>query len=343
MRRLGLIVAVVLLQGCSGGHAVLAPAVSPGPVWRAGEIKEWRTACSSISTGVLKRLRVVPNGVTPCTWREDAQDQDDHVERTLSVTGRLYEPSAVSATDAARRGFEVPQGWEKLGKGVPVRGLGDEAKIVRRFLPGVAQRRITLAVRLRNAVTSIDVTEESLLDRYRGRVPSFGVIEAAAVDAARDVLKGLGSQTGAQPSPAYLPTELRTISVDCGPAARVVRGVSKHGGCEWDENDGERPSLTVAAEVIAPSPATGESGTRIATALFGQWKHSVARAPKLGDEAALDHFTFESGLSRSSSILVRRANLLVFVDYGLWHHPGVSAMDAQVIALANGVLKGHPR
>ncbi len=339
MRRLSLIMAVVLLGGCSSGRPAPAPTVSYGPAWHAGEIRQWTTACSSISAGVRERLKVEPSG--PCTWRESAKDRDAHVERTLTVTGRLYEPSTISATDAARRGFEVPQGWEKAGRGTPVRGLGDEAKLVRLYMPGVAHRQVMIAVRLRNTTTLIDVSEESLLDRHRDRVPSFGAIEEATVDAAKDVLKGLGSVSGTAAAPAYLPGEVRKITVDCAPGAGLVRGVSKHGGCQWSENDGERPSLTMEAEVITPSAATGETASQVATALFGQWKHNVSKAPRLGDQAAIDHFSFEKGRSRNNTILIRRANLLVFVDYGRWHHPDVSEMDAEIVSLAKGILGGH--
>jgi hypothetical protein len=48
----------------------------------------------------------------------------------------------------------------------------------------------------------------------------------------------------------------------------------------------------------------------------------------------------KSGLSRSSSIFVRRGNLLVYVDYGRWHYPSREAMDKEVIALAQAVLAG---
>jgi hypothetical protein len=52
--------------------------------------------------------------------------------------------------------------------------------------------------------------------------------------------------------------------------------------------------LPVHAEVIGPSPATGESASTIATTLFSQWDADVTRVPRLGDEAKLHHFNFRS-------------------------------------------------
>jgi hypothetical protein len=350
---------VLTAGGCSGGGTPEASPSAPSPTraaWRAGEVRPVTGLCPAISSEVLRRLRV--EFFRDCMWRQNARDDDDHVERALTVNSTVYQPamtqSRLSATDEARRGYQVPpRDWAPLGPFVAVRGLGDEARLIRTYNPGVQQRRVVLAVRWRNVVLQIDVDESSPLEWNRGRVPPVGDVEAGAVGAARDMLTRVGAPTPpAAPAPAYQPDEVRAVRKVCDVAApaavRLAPGVTRHditlpgkvlgSGCNWGENDGELPSLTVEAEVIAPSPATGESATQIATTLFGQWRGHRARAQKPGDEAKIDHFTFKSGLSRSSSIFVRRGNLLVYVDYGRWHYPSREAMDKEVIALAQAVL-----
>jgi hypothetical protein len=295
---------------------------------------------------------VLSSGGQVCDWREDDEDRRDHVERTLIVSGLAYRPDKTGATDQARAAFRDPPGWTKFGPAVPVRGLGDEAKLVRDLNPSVARRHVALAVRWRNVLTLVDLDLESLLERNRGRIPPSSEVEAGAVAVARDILAGVHAPPAPAPAtPPYAGGEVRKVRVTCdsiGAARRLVPGISRHpiagsdlrAGCDWSENDGERPALTVEAEVVPPSAATGETGTRIATTLFGQWRPKDPRVPKLGDEARIDHFTFESGVSRSSSVVARRGNLLVYVSYGRWNHPSTAMMDAEVIDIAKAVLAG---
>jgi hypothetical protein len=295
---------------------------------------------------------VVPSGSGGCYLREDAKDQNDHVDRTLTVSGLAYRPAKTGATDQARAVFRDPPGWKRSRPAVPVRGLGEEAKLVRTLNPSVAQRHVALAVRWRNVFTLIDLDLNSALDRNRGRIPPSSEVEAGVLAVARDILAGIHVPPAPAPTaPAYLSGEARKVKVTCdsiGAARRLVPGISRHpiagsdlrAGCDWSENDGERPDLTVEAEVIPPSAATGETGTRIATTLSGQWRPKDPRVPKLGDEARIDHFTFQAGLSRTSSVVARRGNLLVYVSYGSWNHPSTAMMDAEVIGIAKAVLAG---
>jgi hypothetical protein len=278
------------------------------------------------------------------------------VERTLAVRSTFYAPSVTrppfSATDQARQGFQSPQEWERSAPAMPVRGLGDEATIARRFYPGGKERGVVLTVRLRNAVIQIDVKEWALLEPYWGRVPPVAEVEAAAVAAARQILARLDSRPAPVASvPAYLPGEVRRVGNICdsvGAADRLVPGIRRRdispagsaldSGCHWGQNQGRRPSLTVEAEVITPSPATGQTASQIATALFPLWKIAGARALRLGDEAKMHHFDFRSGAYRASTVFLRRGNLLVYVDYGRWNHPSIKMMDNEVINLAKAVL-----
>jgi hypothetical protein len=356
-----LLAAVLAAGGCSGGGRT--PTSSPSAAssrtaWRAGEVRPVTGLCDAVSAAVLRRLRVESRGF-PCSWRQGARDTDDHVERTLEVGYMVYEPSQTrpgqSATDAARHDFRnPPRGWPRTDTGVPVRGLGEEAKLVHRFNPSIKQRRIVLSLRWRNVVLHVDADEQSPLEWNRGRVLPVGDVEAGAIDVARDILTRLGAPPARVGIvPPYMAGEVREVHEICDVAAaaahRLAPGVTRHdialtgeaagSGCNWGENDGELPALTVDAEVIGPSPATGESATAIATTLFGQWKgRDGSHAPELGAEAKLDHFSFKTGLSRNSTLFVRQANLLVYVDYQRWQHPSKEAMDKEVIALAKAVL-----
>lgn len=215
------------------------------------------------------------------------------VERSLSVTATVYEPPATrrgySATDEARHRFRSP--YERgTAHTVPVRGLGDEARTARSYLPSDKSRAVGLVVRVHNVVVDVSTDMKSQLPFGHGRLPAYGTVEAATLAASREVVAELAAATSPSASPApsptqvpvpgYRPGEMRRVHDVCRAIGdvgdRLAPGVPRRdvappgsatsGGCAWWEPDERGTDLTVQAEVIPPSPVTGETAYDAAVA-----------------------------------------------------------------------------
>lgn len=346
------LVTVLAMSGCSGG--------GDPETWRPGEIRTQLRLCDAISADLQRRLRVEPasDDPTECEWEGTKAD----VHRRLEIEGAAYRPAtprpAGSATDVARYMFrttfprhERGPGYREFTQAVKVHGLGDEAEVLRSYRPGYGGLRVFLKVRWRNVFFGIDLRDRS------GTPLTASVLEAGVVAAALEVLTAIGAKPAPAPTaPAYLPGEVRIVGEVCdlvdAAAGRLAPGVRRYdhtpkdsetvGWCYWGERTGRRPSLTAEVEAITPSPVTGETGTQIATTLFDLWGGDRSRSPKLGDEHKIAHTSYKSGQSLTSTIFVRRGNLLVYVDYHRWHHPSKEKMDKEAIDIIKTVLAGVP-
>ncbi|WP_285697933.1 hypothetical protein [Actinomadura sp. NBRC 104412] len=303
-----------------------------------------------MSAATMQRLRVAATdmGERRCLWR--AVNEHDMFAR-LQAEAHLHTPArrfGGSATDEARLGFQnLPT--SKAPGGVTVRGLGDEARLVHvNRLPG-EHHEVRLAVRVRNIVVDLFAEQKADIGEYGPAVSSFAVLEAGLVSAAGEIGARLGARPQPAAPPAYQRGEHRSVGNVCAQAdaaaRRLVAGARRRdlapgdagvsGGCKWA--DGDAPPglshLTVYVEAPPPSAATGQSGTAVAKALFAAWRGDGSRAPKLGDQAKRDHVD-----STASRLLVRRANLLLYIDYGRRDRPSKAAMDREVAALAQAVL-----
>ncbi|MDL4775562.1 hypothetical protein [Actinomadura xylanilytica] len=353
--------AALLVCGCSeddGGRTTAS--ASPTASWRPNEFRGPVTnLCTAVSVGTLRRLRVEPSApvratVPRCEWQNE---RGDDVNRHLNMDLKVYEPPQTrleySATKEAAYRFRHLPGWEALGPGTPVGGFGDEAKIVRGWWPFRNLQTIRLAIRVRNAVLQVTSQQSVSLSRHRDQVSPLAELEGAAAVAVREALTRLGPPETPEPPVAAPPFAAGEVS-DTGEVCegltapgRLVPGITRHGaetadpmtsGCAWSEDDGERPALTIDARAFSPSPLTGETGTQIATALLRRWRGDGSPAPKLGDEARTDHLEFRKGLSRTSRLLVRHRNMLLYVDYDRWHNASKKAMDKETIGIAKAVL-----
>ncbi|MFI0352766.1 hypothetical protein [Actinomadura sp. 9N407] len=359
----------LLMSGCTGGgepRESASASAAPTASWRPAEIRRIPPdPCRGVAAGTLRALRVAPlhssSSGSYCYWGHSA-DERAKVRGSLTVTLQVHQPPrtrlSYGAADEARYTFRRPPGWEALGAGTPVRGLGEEAKIVRVDRPLGEQRKIVLAVRIRNLIVQVTAEQEASLDDEHGSaVPPAGEIEAGVAGAAGDILALFGARPKPAAAPAYGTGEVRKVGGVCASAAaaggRLVpgsdgrdltpAGTRMNGGCVWDTDGAYTPDLRVYAEAVAPSAATGETGTAVATAIFDAARGEATSAPKPGDKAKLDHYSFEKGRSRSSRILLRRGNLLVYVDHGRWHRPSKKTMDDEVAAVAEAVLNAQSR
>ncbi len=343
---------VLLTSGCSGNDGPGgAQGASASPQWRSGEFERVPAGwCRSVSAATMRRLRVAATdmGERRCLWR--AVNEHDMFAR-MQAEAHLHTParrSGGSATDEARLRFQNLPTSTAPGA-IPVRGLGDEAKLVHvNRLPG-EHHEVRLAVRVRNIVVDLFAEQEADIGEYGPAVSSFAVLEAGLMSAAGEIGARLGARPRPAAPPAYQRGEHRGVGNVCaqaGPAARrLVAGARRRdlapgdagvsGGCKWE--DGDAPPglgyLTVYVEAPPPSAATGRSATAVAKALFAAWPGDGSAAPEIGDQAKRDHVD-----GTGSRILVRRANLLLYIDYHRRGRPSKAAMDREVAALARAVV-----
>lgn len=360
-----LVVAALTAAGCTGDEPE-ETAGSPTPLasasYRAGERTPGSVTdlCAEVSAKSLDRLGVeaTTEQATPlCAWRE-AGDSDRYVDRELTVGTRAYEQPVTrrdsSATDEAKHRFRRLPGWEGV-RGIAVRGLGDEAKLARAWSPSFRRSSVFLAVRTRNVVVDVHMTVEADLEPDYREVPPVSELEAGVLAVVRDLLAELGERRAsptATPGASPGAGEVRRVGEVCGAvgaAGRLAPGLrardispartSAASGCTWWENDGYRPDLTVQVEAVAPSALTGESATEVARRLaFAARGEPVKDPPEGAEEARIDHDDFESGRQRTVYVVARKANLLVSVDYGRWHHPSKRQVERDAIGVAEDIL-----
>lgn len=334
------------LTGCTGGTTDPTPSPTVTPTasrWQRGEFTADRPLCGAISPGTLRKLDVTPSPdpatLGECRWR-DGDSPDDGLSRELTVTSRRYGPPAprpdYTATDEARHEFIRPRGWQ-YGAGTPLRGLGDEAKIVRSLAPGEHVHQVRIAVRVRNLIFEVSAltTADSTGLATGDRVTAFGDLSSGALAATREVLASLGTpaRAGTPATPAYRPDEVRKVRDVCAAVTtedRLIPGATGHdltpkgselsGGClfERDEEDDTPDSLTVTVEAVPPGAADGTPATRVAEEATAGWPTTGAYARKkaLGDQAI--RYRYESTLLHVTGLWARRGNLVVFVDYKRW-------------------------
>jgi hypothetical protein len=246
---------------------------------------------------------------------------------------------------------------------------------------GPAKRsQAVIAVRHRNLIAQIgasyQVSGAALTEQ---RVPPVIDVESGLAAATAEVLRRLGSRmpstaasppsvsaspsASAAPAPTLTvpppgPGEVASVRDVCGrlagDAASLIPGgrgydisatdSKSSGSCYWETAAEFSPNLEVAVEAVPGSPLTGESGTALARALvtLGRDKRDI---PGLGDEAIARHSSYDSerwGTSRTVFLIVRRANLIVYVRYDRWASPAKAAMDRDVVRLARKVLTAYP-
>ncbi|RAY10853.1 hypothetical protein DPM19_33360 [Actinomadura craniellae] len=349
--------------GCSGGTGKAESPSGPSqPRWGTGEFTGALGLCSWITQEDLRPLlieqaqKTATSSNVDCAWR--AEESGTSTDRTLRLVWGRHEPPSKpggSATDEARRGFAQPREW-RYGAGVPVRGLGDEAKLGRDFTAGDWGHRVAVAVRARNLVFMVQADARSQVESDREWIAPIGDLEAGVLAVARRILVRLGVPAAPAPSPpAPRPGETAKPREVCGPlraaAGRLLRGVrgrtlSPRGsrsatGCLW-ERERLRDHLVVSVEVIPPSPATGESATQVAGGTLSGW-HAPGWSrlgTRLGDDALVSRY--DSGTARNVEVVVRRANLLVSVSLDRRNGaPPVRTLENEAVRIAGQVLALH--
>ncbi|MQA81105.1 MAG: hypothetical protein GEV10_21915 [Streptosporangiales bacterium] len=362
------VVAALTAAGCEGDQPDEANTPTPlaSGSYGAGERTPGSVTdlCDAVSAKSLDRLGVeaTTEQASPrCAWREGDDDSRWQADRELTAEIQAYQQPVTrresSATDEAKHRFRRLPGWEG-SRAIPVRGLGDEARLARTWTPSHKEASVFLAVRVRNVVVDVHMTAESVLEPSHGQVPPVGELEAGVLAAVRDLLGELGARRA---SPTVMPSaspgagEVSRVGEVCGAvgaARRLAPGLrardispprtSAASGCTWWENDGYRPDLTVQVEAIRPSTLTGESATEVARRLtFAARGEPTKEPPEGADEARIDHYDFESGRARSAYVVARKANLVVSVEYGRWHHPSKRQMERDAVAVAEDILAGY--
>lgn len=363
----GCLLTLLVTTGCTGGGE---PSSTPSthtpkatPTIRKQEFssEDAPQFCEAVSDKTLRKLGMRGPDIDTslgCSWRED-DDSSGDVERELTVDRRTYDPPltrrSYTATKEARVRFSRLSGWEDV-QTTPVRRLGDQAKVARHLRSSGTIEDVWLAVRERNVILEVKASNNAHLSASNGKVVPFGQLESAAVAAAGELLGKLTADRQSAPRVAgYRDGESKSAHPVCSAvktARRLVPGISAKDtstkgvpyarGCTWSDRDGhEQPSLDVDVQAIPPSRSTGETATQSARVLY--YTNSGRKLNGLGDDAKLelDRFTFKGEESRTASVLVRKGNLLVFVEYQRWHHPSKAQVRRGAVETAKDVLKGY--
>lgn len=296
-----------------------------------------RDACTAVAGRTLARLGLhgPPRhvfGPDTCNWG-DPITSVHHVRRDLRVTVGAVAPTAHgTATEAATRAFGKLRGFEgdrehnrDVKHPVPVRGLGDQAKLARRWSPSLKRTGASVMVRLGNVIVTANMVVETATTRAYARVRPQAELEAGVAAAAQDVLRRLGG-TSAAPTPAPSASggrsEIRRVRDVCDGThgtARLVSGAAPRDigpvhstvadGCAWGED------LVVQVEASAPRTLTGESGTDVARQLmYLTYGKRAKQPPKGAEEAKTDYSKSGVGGGDRATLVVRRANLIVAVE-----------------------------
>lgn len=331
---------------------------SPTPTYRAGERTPGSVSdlCGAISRRTLHRLgfsepTVQDNG---CGWHEDYDRGSSEAEQDLTVRHEAFAPPQTrrqdTATDQARYKFRRLPGWEHV-ETTPVRGMGDQAKVSRLLTLPTRHAHVWIAVRWHNVIIEVQV-------KSRGSVRSFDELEAGTVAATQDVLAALDETAPREPtvsspgSPGGPVERIRDVCDSVTAARRLVpgatlsntapKGSGLSAGCRWEYDGDERPDLDVNVEVIRPSRTTREGATRVARRFFRRADgEKVAHRDGIGNEAKLDHFSYDSGSHVEATLVARKGNLLVCVEYGRWKHPQREELDRDVLGVARRILEEY--
>lgn len=362
------------VAGCTGdaaGGRTQTATPSRSASYRPGELTPHSLPdlCPAVSARTLRQLgldHATRDTSQGCDWsRHEGSGTHVEVQRSLSVTTTVYEPPATrrgySATDEARYRFRSPYERATVHT-VPVRGLGDEAKTARTFVPSAKSSTVWLVVRVRNVVADVSTDMKSRLPFGHGRLPAYGTLEAATLAVATEVVAKLAASASPSPSatpsgaPAYRQGEIRRARDVCRALADVGRrlapgvprrdisrpGSATSGGCAWWEAGEGRPDLTVQVEAIPPSPVTGETATRTADELYDTSAGTGRTGGRaVGDEAKARSYGGDHWTTRTSYLLVRKANLLVHVEYDRSDDPTSDQLRRDAITVARKVLAGY--
>lgn len=323
-----------------------------------------RDACTAVTKKSLARLGLggAPRhrfGPNTCNWGDPVRSVR-HVLRDLRVMVGAVEPTEQStATEAATRAFGRLHGFEgdrkhsrDVQRPVPARDLGDQAKLARRWSHSPKRAAVSLMVRTGNVIVTVEMREESSTASAYRRIGSQAELEKDVLAAAEDVLGRLGKRSpspAATPSVSYPPHEIRRVlnvcsAVDDG--ARLVPGAPSRdirpahttaaGGCYWEAGE---PSLVVQVEASAPRAYTGESGTDVARQLtYLAHGKRATKLPDGADEAKTDYSVSKKYRYRFANLVVRRANLVVAVEYQNWAEPSKRQMQRDAVRVAEEVL-----
>ncbi|WP_164519671.1 PQQ-binding-like beta-propeller repeat protein [Nocardioides ferulae] len=342
------------------------PRSVPESEWAEGEVRpeDARDVCRAVDRETLAglgfRALELPAPVD-CSWRELHHPR--YLTRVLDVHVTVLEPGPepgaeeiVGATERAQRyaesvvqgfaddegsGRERSTGWS-VDAGVEG-GPGEvtwSALALRYGLESVA------VTRWRNVVVQVRAGQEVDVEERRpasvpGSALSWGV--RAAVD---DVLRELGAEDPAAPSPVVAPwTEVPDVCTVLGAEAEALVG---SGGqdtspriqdpapasyCQWGARLGS-PSVKAAVQLFADDPLDGAAASEVAAERFGLAARG-RRVPGLGDRAVVRADGF-GGQNPALGLLVRDQNAVIQVDF--WRVPGI-ADERDAVARATAMAR----
>ncbi|WP_158574179.1 outer membrane protein assembly factor BamB family protein [Streptomyces triticagri] len=355
--------------------------------WRKGDLRPdaVANACEAVSPAAQKSMRVYRKGMPPpadCAWEE--KNTPRHAERELSVTVTAHRPGgdeefrAGSSSDGARKPTPAlavaEQAFREAGTGKieneddsekvladahRLEGLGDEAKSTAFGSAADSVSTADILARYRNVTVRVKARTEALSSYLWADVPPQHRVEAAARQAAADVLEQLGAEVpaaGDDPARAAggkitkaksLCTRLRSEAAGLVPGAEAQDTAPKGGsdgrvaGCEWEADADLSPSLIVRVKAMPDSPLTGEDALEQAEGEITAAKGGELKG--FGDEARLYRrdFRHKDEMTRTHTVVARKDNLVVRVEYQRWHHPDKARMDADAERVARRVLDAY--
>jgi hypothetical protein len=350
---------------------------TPDP-WQEGELtpEEVDGRCEEVPPEALELLGMedpwLPMG--DCYWMEE--DGDRTFERGLDVGLQAYEADeSGTATEAAKAAFEsgeaadtapmLGESWfGELWATVPeIPWLGEEAKARVSVDPvdSTSHRVAQVMVRHRNVILTVQAEGDAHDSEGEARTPPLEDVEAALVSATVGVLSAIGAETDPPAAPDRAAGEYAEALPVCGPLAGhadalvpgheqtdltpdAEAGAPGLSGCSWDvETDTSEAHLEVKVSALAPSRLLGLTGSELAAQLHRGWSHDDdARAiDGLGDAAIIERGHVDDSEYRSSLLLVRQDNLLIYVYHGVLAPPSADELDQRAIDVAGDALAAY--
>lgn len=330
--------------------------------WRKGDLRPHKVedACEAVSHQALRRMGIRSTDLPPpadCGW-SDLYDPY-HVKRTVQVTVTAHKADGSdSNVDEAKSEFAALATKGNLPANLkPVPGLGADSRAVSRMNADTYSSSVDVLARHRNVTVHVVARNEDSRGQQSAHISPPHQVEQGALQATAQVLKRLGAKASAPAAPEQATAGARKVEPVCaavrGEAAGMVPGSKpedvtsefneepRQSGCYWGTDRRLSEGLTVNVYALPGSAVSGKGAIEQTKDRFALWRSKVTSVKGVGDEAKADHTAYVKGRSRTHSLLVRKDNLLVHVEYQRWQYPSKATMEEETKRVARKVLSAY--
>ena len=345
-------------QGTTVGHR----STESEQGWRKGDLRPNKVedVCEAVSREALRGMGIRGTDLPPpanCGWSERYDPR--HVKRTVQVTVTAHRADGSdSNVEKAKQEFTKVATAKNLPASLkPVPGLGKDSRARTWMNANTHSSSVNVLARHRNVTVHVSARNEAALAHHSARVSPSHQVEQGALQATADVLRKLGAKASAPEVPDQGTAGVSKVEPICaavhGEAVGMVPGSEaeditsefneepRQSGCYWGTDRRLSEDLTVHAHALPGSAASGRGAVAEAKEKFARWRPKATAVKGLGDEAKVEHHDFEKGRSLSHCLLVRKDNLLVYLDYQRWQHPSKATMDEEIKRVARKVLSAY--